>query len=58
MVEFDLNWECLPIAELQQLDAVCDRFELAFEQDPNTRVEPFIADLTESQQRLDRKSVV
>lgn len=42
----------MPIAELQQLDAACVRFEQALADDPDTRIEPFVADLEGSQQRL------
>ncbi len=52
MTEFVRDWEQLPIAELQQLDALCDRFEQAIAQDADTRIEPFVFDLSESQQRL------
>ncbi|MEO2019247.1 MAG: SUMF1/EgtB/PvdO family nonheme iron enzyme [Fuerstiella sp.] len=51
-MEFDRDWDDLPVAELHQLDAVCDRFEQLLAQDPATRIEPFIADLPEAQQRL------
>ncbi|MDG1894294.1 MAG: serine/threonine-protein kinase [Fuerstiella sp.] len=52
MAEFDKDWDDLPVAELHQLDAVCDRFEQALAQDPATRIEAFVADLPEPQQRL------
>ena len=52
MVDFDRDWDDLPIAELQQLDALCDRFERAVAQDSATRIEAFISELPESQQRL------
>lgn len=52
LVEFDSDWDQLPIAELRQLDALCDRFERAIAQDPTNRFEAFIIDLPESRQRL------
>jgi serine/threonine protein kinase len=52
VTEFDKDWDDLPVAELHQLDAVCDRFEQALAQDPATRIEAFIANLAEPQQRL------
>ncbi len=52
MDDIEVEWEQLPIAELHQLDNVCDRFERAFAQDPETRIESFIVDLSPSQQRL------
>ncbi len=52
MTEFDRNWDQLPIAELHELDALCDRFEQAMAQDGTTRMERFISDLPQSQQRL------
>jgi serine/threonine protein kinase len=50
--EIDHDWEQLPIAELHQFDALCDRFERAITEDANVRVEPFIVDLSPTQQRL------
>ena len=50
--EIERQWEEMPIAELHQLDGVCDRFERALAQDSDTRIESFIVDLSESQQRL------
>lgn len=52
MSEIDHDWEQLPIAELHQFDALCDRFERAIAVDSNARVEPFIAELSQPQQRL------
>ena len=52
MSEIEHDWEQLPIAELHQFDALCDRFERAIASDSNTRVEPFIVDLSPQQQRL------
>ncbi len=52
MSEIDHDWEQLPIAELHQFDALCDRFERAIAADPNARVETFIAELSQPQQRL------
>ncbi len=52
MVEFDRDWDDLPVAELHQLDALCDRFEQALALDAETRIEDFVADVPESQQRL------
>jgi hypothetical protein len=52
LTEFDRDWEQLPIAELHELDALCDRFEQAIAQDGTARMERFISDLPESQQRL------
>lgn len=52
MTEIDREWDRLPIAELRQLDAVCDRFEQALSHDPNTRIESFVAELSAPQQRL------
>jgi len=50
--EIERQWEEMPIAELHQLDGVCDRFERALAQDSDTRIESCIVDLSESQQRL------
>ena len=50
--EIERQWEEMPIAELHQLDNICDRFERALAHDPDTRIESFIVDLSESQQRL------
>jgi serine/threonine protein kinase len=50
--EIDHDWEQLPIAELHQFDALCDRFERAIAADPNARIETFIAELSQPQQRL------
>jgi hypothetical protein len=50
--EIEHDWEQLPIAELYQFDALCDRFERAIASDSNTRIEPFIVDLSPQQQRL------
>lgn len=52
VVEFDEDWDELPIAELHQLDALCDRFEQAFASDPSTRIEAFVLGLSQSHQRL------
>ena len=52
MSDFDVDWAQFPVSECYELDALCDRFELAMTQDPATRIEPFIADLPEPQQRL------
>ncbi len=51
-MEFERNWDQLPIAELQQLDAVCDHFEQALAADPATRVESFVGELTAPLQQL------
>ena len=50
MSEIDHDWEQLPIAELHQFDALCDRFERAIAEDANARIEPFIAELPQQQQ--------
>lgn len=52
LAEIDHDWEQLPIAELHQFDALCDRFERAFAEDSNARIEPFLAELPQPQQRL------
>ena len=52
LAEIDDDWEQLPIAELHEFDALCDRFEQTIVHDPQARIEPFVADLLESQQRL------
>ena len=52
MVGFDDDWEQFPVAECYELDALCDRFELAFVQDTETRIESFIVGLSPPQQRL------
>ncbi len=52
MSKIDHDWEQLPIAELHQFDALCDRFERAIAEDANARIEPFIAELPQQQQYL------
>lgn len=52
MTEFDRDLDVLSIAALHELDALCDGFEQALLQDPNTRIESFITDMAEPQQRL------
>lgn len=52
MHKIENEWEQLPIAELHQFDALCDRFEHAVTHDINTRIEAFTGDLPLSQQRL------
>lgn len=52
------EWEKLSIAELHRFDALCDRFERALIQDPSTRIELFIADLPEPQQRLIARELI
>lgn len=52
MTEFDCELDVLPIAELHELDALCDLFEQAIIDDPETRIESFVANLPVSQQRL------
>ncbi|NQV24669.1 MAG: serine/threonine protein kinase, partial [Rhodopirellula sp.] len=58
MVVLDDEWEQMPIAELHQLDALCDQFEQSIARDPETRVERFLASLpTDQQQCLVRELV-
>ena len=52
MSDLEHDWEQLPIAELHQFDALCDRFERAIAANPDARIEPFIAGLSEPQQHL------
>lgn len=52
MTDFYRDLDVLPIAELHELDALCDRFEQAIVADPETRIESFVAELDEPQQRL------
>lgn len=50
--DFDREWDSLPLAELQLLDGLCDRFEEALARDSETRIEPFVVDLADRQRRL------
>lgn len=52
MGSLDNEWDELPIAELHQFDALCDRFEQALMQDSETCIEAFIAELPPDQQHL------
>ena len=52
MVEFDEEWDQMPVAELHQLDALCDQFEQSIDRDPKTRVERFLIGVRPEQQRV------
>jgi len=51
-VDLHQEWGALPLGELHQLDAVCDRFEQALKNEHDSHIEAFVADLTDSQRRL------
>lgn len=52
LTSVDDDWKQFPVAECYELDALCDRFELAFVENPATRIEQFAVGLPQPQQRL------
>jgi serine/threonine protein kinase len=58
LVELDKEWHQMPVAELHQLDALCDQFELSIDRDPETRVERFLIGVPPEQQRVLMRELV
>lgn len=50
--ELSLPWENLSPEELMHLDSVCDRFEKAYLQSPNVRIEDYVITLSTEQRTL------